>query len=108
MQKFENTLWSGKCRSGEMSGRESLRRGSVQSGNCPVGEVSVGEVSTGEVSSGKCQSGKSPVGKLSYNHSEDINDGRHFVVFSLSHQFSVSIFNFNPFMHSFEKWSNIL
>ena len=68
MQKFENTLWSGKCLSGEMSSR-----GSVRSGNCPfgemsVGEVSVGEVSVGDLSSGKCQPGKCWVGKLSYNH----------------------------------------
>ena len=57
MQKFKNTLWSGKCLSGEMSSR-----GSVRLGNCPFGEMSVGEVSVGDFSSGKC-----PVGKLSYN-----------------------------------------
>ena len=67
MQKFENTLWSGKCLSGEMSIRRSVLRGSVRSGNCLFGEMSVGEVSVGDLSSGKCQSGKCPVGKLSYN-----------------------------------------
>ena len=51
MQKFENTLWSGKCLIGEMSDRGSLRRGIVQSENCLVGEVSVAEVSIGELSS---------------------------------------------------------
>ena len=78
MQKFENTLWSGKCLSGEMSIRRSVLRGSVRSGNCHFGEMSVGEVSgrgiviSGKCPSGKCQSGKCPVGKLSYNRSDAV------------------------------------
>ena len=51
MQKFENTLWSGKCLSGEMSDWGILRRGIFQSENCLVGDVSVAEVSVGELSS---------------------------------------------------------
>ena len=85
MQKFENTLWSGKCLSGEMSSRGSVLRGSVRSGNCPfgemsVGEVSVGEVSVGDLSSGKCQSRKCPVGKLSYNLKQRIILKQYFLV----------------------------
>ena len=36
------------------------------------------------------------------------NDGRQCDAFLLSHQSSVSIFNFNPLMHNFEKCPSIL
>ena len=88
MQNFENTIRSGKCLSGEMSARGSLRRVNVQSGNCPVGdmfvEVSVGEMSVRDLSSGKCQSGDCPVGKLSYNQSKKVFD-LHFSTLHISH-----------------------
>ena len=66
MQKFENTLWSGKCPFGE-------RRGNVQPGKCPVGELSVrGNVRRGSVSRGFVL-GEESVGEvsgreMSYNH----------------------------------------
>ena len=73
MQKFENTLWSGKCPFGEMSQWGNVESGRCPSGKCPVGELSVrgnfcrgsvrresvsrgfvlGEVSVGEVSARK-------------------------------------------------------
>ena len=56
---------SGKCLSGEMSGRGSLHRLTVRLGNCPFRKISIGEMSVGEVpvcnlSSGKCHSGNFP------------------------------------------------
>ena len=47
MQKFENTLWSGKCPFGEMSSRGSILRGSVSRGFV-LRKVSVGELSSRE------------------------------------------------------------
>ena len=44
MQIFENTLWSGKCLSGEMSIRE------VSAAKVSVEDLSSGKVSVGEVS----------------------------------------------------------
>ena len=54
MQKFENTLRSGKCLRGEMSAWGSLRRVNVQSGIC-----------SSRCPSGKCQSGICPRGSVS-------------------------------------------
>ena len=59
---------SGKCLSGEMSGRGSLRRGIVRSGECPSGKGPSGKCQSGKCPSGKCQSGNCPVGKLSYKN----------------------------------------
>ena len=65
MQKFKNTLWSGKCPFGEMS-----QWGNVQSGKCPVGELSVqGNVRRGSVRRGSVSRGfvlgKVSVGEVS-------------------------------------------
>ena len=53
MQKFKNTLWSGKCPFGEMSCWGNVQSGKCPSGKCPVGEVSVrGNVRRGSVHRG--------------------------------------------------------
>ena len=40
MQKFETTLWSGKCLSGEISSWGNIQLGKSPSGKCPVKELS--------------------------------------------------------------------
>ena len=87
MQKFENTLWSGKCPFGEMSQWGNVHSGKCPSGKCPVGELSVrGNVRRGSVRRGSVSQGivlgEVSVGEVSGR--ETVLQSTHFVKLLIS------------------------